>query len=265
MPTPSVVCFCCPDSRTQTNFMTHFMKHTKEEIKAVIDPNSSPYATLKKGERDPLYVCFGSKKCWTSSLAAKRHFQGNPDSTKAHNEFLQSLGFERKETQSSFQTKRIKELEYQLQEAREEIAENRRFGREQDLVNELRWWSEWSMMLTPIFRFVLDRLTPEEKQILQTFWAIEHNVHGAALRCGKTPHDILEILYEQIKENKFLQMMLIPSYESYRNYKLVGRCAELNTLIENMGLYKLHFIPDRHGLDMLEKPSDHRTKVGEEM
>jgi hypothetical protein len=229
------------------------MKHTKEEMKAVIDPNSSPYATLKKGERDALYVCFGSKKCWTSSLAAKRHFQGNPDSAKAHDEFLQSLGFEKKETQTSFQSKRIKELELQLQDAREEIAENRRFGREQDLINELRWWSEWSMMLTPMFDFILDRLTPEEKQTMTKFWATEHNIHGAALRYGKTPHGILENLREEIKQNPFLQMMLIPNFESYRNHRQIGRCAELTTLIEGMALFKVDFIPDRHGLHKLRE------------
>ena len=230
----------------------------------MIDPNSSPYATLKKGDRDPLYVCFGSKKCWTSSLAAKRHFQGNPESTKSHNEFLQSLGFEKKEAQSSFQTKRIKELEYQLQEAREEISENRRFGKEQDLINELRWWSEWSMMLTPIFDFILDRLTPEEKQTLNNFWLIEHNIHDASVRSGKTPHDILQILYAQIRENPFLQMMLIPSFESYRKAKLVGQCAELTTLIQGMALFKLHFIPDRHGLQKLREPVDIEPCVLEE-
>ena len=261
MPTPSIVCYCCSDTRSQTNFVTHLMKHDKESLRLVIDPNSSPYSTIRKDERESLFVCFGCKKVWLSALAAKRHFMASESCKKEHSEFLTTIGIERKNESLTPQLKRIKELEHQVQDLQEELSSQRRLGKEQDLVNELRWWSEWSMFLYPILDFVKDRLTSEERKIINTFWSVEHNVQRVSLNGNKTPNEITKLLKDEIKNSSLLQMMLIPNFESYRQSKICGISANLQTLIEGQALHTIHFIPDRHGFRRLNESESESESI----
>lgn len=219
------------------------MTHGKDII-PLLQVNANPYSTLIKGEREPIHICFGCKKCWNCSTKARKHYKEGENCKVLHRRFLEDIGCSVSNAQVNVRLQRENmDLRHQVERLTEDLLAENRMSKIKEYEEEIRYYKDYTLMIQMwLCPFIMERLTPDERTTLTNFWRIEHNPSG-----GIHPRsEVLKLLDDQLKESTFLQMMAVPTFHDYKLYRQLGHHLT-TTLISGMAFFNISYVPPAYG------------------
>ena len=242
---PSFTCPCCETPRSQQHFASHLATHEGDITQYIVSKHDA-YVTLKKGEREPIYCCFGCNKTFATTTAASSHYKKGEDCRKKHKVFLFSIDAiaDGAGVNVKLQKENVR-LRLENENLREEMMADKRLGREAGLEKRIKQAEDYILMIREwLPRWIMERITPEESQKLSNFWALEHNPARGSSQY-KPPSDVVKDLKQQLQNDEFLQMMSIPTYESYCQACDLGPAMTTIALIPGQAFWNIHYIPPK--------------------
>lgn len=231
------------------------MKHQKD-ILPFLEKNMNPYSTFKKGDREPIHICFGCKKMWTDAEKARKHYKHDINCKLLHRRFLEDIGMEVNTGAVNVRLQRENtDLRHQVEQLTEDLLAENRVSRVKALEDELKLHNDYLLMIQSwLCPFIMQRLTPEERAMLSSFWRIEHQPFTGV----KPRSETLKLLEEQLKDNEFLQMMAVPTFQDYKMHRQLGHHLT-TTLISGMAFFNISFVPPAYGY-LPRRPIDKKNE-----
>ena len=242
---PTFHCPCCEEPRSQTNFASHLATHEKDITQYIVQKHDA-YVAVKKGEREPIYCCFGCNKTFSTTSAASQHYKKGEDCRRKNKAFLFSIDAIADGAGVNVKLqKEVVRLRLENENLREDLMADKRLSREAGLEKRIKQAEDYILMIREwLPRWIMERITPEESQKLSNFWALEHNPARGSSQY-KPPSDVVKDLKQQLQNDEFLQMMSIPTFESYCQACDLGPAMTTIALIPGQAFWNIHYVPPK--------------------
>ena len=243
---PTFFCPCCEQTKSQQHFASHLASHESNINQYLLSKHDS-YVTVKKGDRQEIYCCFGCMKTFATSTAASQHWKKGEDCRKKHRVFLFSIDAltDGQASNSHLQKENIR-LRLENENLKEELSFSKRTSRENTLEKQVKYAQDWAIMVREhIAPWVMERLTPDEDKLMRKFWILEHNPASICTQ-HKPPSEVLKELKQLLSQSSLLQMLTIPTLESYCEAQERGLGYTTITMIPGMAFYNIPYMPPKY-------------------